>query len=156
MPYRRFAMKTLIVYDSVHGNTEKIAQAIGEAVRGEAEVLRAGVVDPAELKTVDLLFVGAPTYGGRASPAMQGFLKKLQGSTLEGIDVAAFDTRLTAGWVRIFGYAAGRIGKSLEKMGGTLIASPEGFFVKGTEGPLKEGELERAAQWAEEIVKSKE
>jgi len=149
-------MRTLVVYDSVHGNTEKIAQTIGDAVGGEVEVLRAGVVDPAELKTVDLLFVGAPTYGGRASPAMQGFLKKLQGSTLEGIDVATFDTRLTAGWVRIFGYAAGRIGSTLEKKGGTLIASPEGFFVKGTEGPLKEGELERAARWAEEIVKSKE
>ena len=149
-------MKTLVVYDSVHGNTEKIAQAIGEAVGGEVEVLHAGAADPSELKTVDLLFVGAPTHGGRASPGMQGFLKKLEGSTLEGIDVAAFDTRLTARWVRIFGYAAGRIGSTLEKMGGTLVASPEGFFVKGTEGPLKEGELERAARWAQEIVKSKE
>ncbi|HUW96158.1 MAG TPA: flavodoxin family protein [Anaerolineae bacterium] len=149
-------MKTLVVYDSVHGNTEKIAQAIGEAVGGDVEVLHAGVVDPAELKTVDLLFVGAPTHGGRASPAMQGFLKEVQGSSLAGTSVATFDTRLTARWVRIFGYAAGRIGSTLKKKGGTLIASPEGFFVKGTEGPLKEGEVERAAQWAEEIVKSKE
>lgn len=39
--------------------------------------------------------------------------------------------------------------------GGTLIASPEGFFVKGKEGPLKEGELKRAASWAKVIVKSK-
>jgi len=30
---------------------------------------------------------------------------------------------------------------------------PEPFFVEGTEGPLKEGELQRAAGWAEEIVK---
>ena len=149
-------MKTLVVYDSVHGNTEKIARAIGDAVGGDVEVLHAGAADPSALKTVDLLFVGAPTHGGRASPEMQGFLKNVQGSTLEGINVAAFDTRLTARWVRIFGYAAGRIGKTLEKMGGTLIASPEGFSVKGTEGPLKEGELERAAQWAQEIVKSNE
>ena len=28
---------------------------------------------------------------------------------------------------------------------------PEGFFVNGTEGPMKEGELERAAEWAKQI-----
>jgi flavodoxin I len=149
-------MKTLVVYDSVHGNTEQIARAIGEAVGGGAEVLRAEAVEPAELKTVDLLFVGAPTHGGRPSPAMQSFLKKVQGSALQGIDVAAFDTRLSARWVRIFGFAAGRIGSTLEKKGGALVASPEGFFVKGTEGPLKEGEVERAARWAQEIVKGRE
>jgi hypothetical protein len=33
--------------------------------------------------------------------------------------------------------------------------SPEGFFVKGTEGPLIEGEVERAAGWAKEMVESK-
>jgi len=65
--------------------------------------------------------------------------------------VAAFDTRLTTRLVGIFGYAAARIANSLKRNGGTLIASPEGFFVKGKEGPLKEGELERAARWAKEI-----
>jgi hypothetical protein len=33
--------------------------------------------------------------------------------------------------------------------------SPEGFLVKGTEGPLIEGEAERTAGWAKEIVESK-
>jgi len=28
---------------------------------------------------------------------------------------------------------------------------PEGFYVAGTEGPLKEGELERKAAWAGQI-----
>ena len=32
-------MKTLIVYDSVHGNTEKIARAIGDAIAGEVEAV---------------------------------------------------------------------------------------------------------------------
>jgi DNA-binding CsgD family transcriptional regulator len=48
--------------------------------------------------------------------------------------------------VGIFGYAAGKIAGSLKTKGGTLILSPEAFFVKGKEGPLKEGELERAAE----------
>lgn len=31
--------------------------------------------------------------------------------------------------------------------------SPEGFFVKESEGPLKEGELERAADWIKIAIK---
>jgi hypothetical protein len=42
---------------------------------------------------------------------------------------------------------AREIGKALEA-GGRLVAPPEGFAVEGTEGPLKQGELERAAEWA--------
>jgi flavodoxin len=32
-------MKTLVVYDSLYGNNETIAQAIGETLSGEVEVL---------------------------------------------------------------------------------------------------------------------
>jgi len=54
----------------------------------------------------------------------------------------------------VFGYAAGRIAGNLKRKGGTLIASTEGFFVTGSEGPLKEGELERAAGLAKGILES--
>jgi len=148
-------MKTLVVYDSVYGNTEKIAKAIGDAITGEVEVLRVGDVNSSELKTFDLLIVGCPTHGGRPTQPMQDFLKGVPEPALKGSNIAAFDTRLPTRWVRIFGYAAGRIAGSLKKKGGTLIGSPEGFFVEGTEGPLKEGELERVAGWAKEIVESR-
>ena len=149
-------MKALVVYDSLYGNTEKIAQAIGDGIAGEVRVVRVGEVVVSELKTLDLLFVGAPTHGGRASEPMREFLDKVQAPGLEGINVAAFDTRLTNKWARIFGFAAGRIAKNLKKKGGTLIGSPKAFYVEGTEGPLKEGELERAAGWAKDIVESAE
>jgi len=145
-------MRTLVVYDSVHGNTRIIAQAIGDAIPGEVKVLRAGQVNDSELKTVNLLIVGAPTHGGRPSDAMKGFLDTALANAFEGMNVAAFDTRLTARWVRIFGYAAPRIASRLTEKGGTLIGSPGGFFVKGRRGPLTEGEVERAAAWAKEIV----
>jgi len=148
-------MKTLIVYDSVHGNTEKIARAIGEAIPGEVKVLRVGEVNPSELEALDLLIVGSPTQGGRPTKAMQGFLSEAPVSSLNGVDVAVFDTRMQMKFARIFGYAAGRIAESLKKKGGNLIGRPEGFFVKGPEGPLNEGEVERAASWANEIAKGK-
>jgi hypothetical protein len=58
-------------------------------------------------------------------------------------------------FVRLFGskaYAARRIADGLKKKGGELVVPPEGFYVEGTEGPLTEGELERAAYWAEQII----
>jgi flavodoxin I len=141
-------MKALVVYDSTYGHTEKIARAIGEAIGGQ--VLRAGEVNPADLKGFDLLIVGSPTHGGRPTPEIDGLLKA--SPALEGVNVAAFDTR-TAKWSWIFGYAAPRIARSLTRSGGKLLSPPEGFFVLGTQGPLKDGELERAAGWGKGIVR---
>ena len=138
-------MKALVVYDSTHGNTEKIAQAIGEAVGGQ--VRRVGEVNPADLKGFDLLIVGSPTHGGFPTPGIDGLLQALP--ALQGVNVAAFDTRTKR---TIFGYAAPRIARRLERNGGKLLAPAEGFFVLGMEGPLKDGELERAAGWAKGIA----
>lgn len=150
-------MKALIIYDSVYGNTEKIARAIAEAITpsNEVKILRAGEANPLELVSIDLLIVGSPTHAGRPMPATQDLLNKVPKLSLQGINVAAFDTRIPTKLVGVFGYAAGRIAGNLKRKGGTLIASPEGFFVTGNKGPLKEGELERAAGWAKAILESK-
>jgi len=150
-------MKALIVYDSVYGNTEKIARAVAEAITPayEVKVLGVGEANPSELASADLLIVGSPTHAGRPTPAVQDLLNKVPKLSLQGINVAAFDTRITTKLVRVFGYAAGRIARNLKGKGGTLIASPEGFFVTASKGPLKEGELERAAVWVKGMLESK-
>ncbi len=149
-------MRVLIIYDSVFSNTEQIAQAIGNALgsQKDVEILRVNIVKIEQLTGLKLLFVGSPTLGGRPTQAIQDFLNKVSDATFKGINVVAFDTRLSTRMVGIFGYAAGRIAECLEKKGGTLIAPPEGFFVKGKKGPLKDGEFERAASWAKAIVMS--
>ena len=152
-----FLMKALIVYDSVYGNTEKIARAIAGALAssGEAKVLGAGEVNPSELESVDLLIVGSPTQGGRPTPAIKELLNKIPANALKNVSVASFYTRFSTRLVGILGYAAGKIAGSLKTKGGTLILSPEALFVKSKEGPLKDGELERAAVWAKGILESK-
>jgi flavodoxin len=144
-------MNALIVYDSQYGNTEKIARAIGDAIPG-ARVLHASKAEPSELETVDLLIVGSPTHGGRPMAAVQAFIMKAPATTIKGINVAAFDTRFSSRLAKVFGYAAGRIANPLNRKGGNLLVEPEGFFVEKTKGPLKEGELERAASWAEDVL----
>jgi flavodoxin I len=149
-------MKALIVYDSVYGNTEKIARAIAEAITssGEVKVLQAGEANSSALESLEFLIVGSPTHAGRPTPAVQDLLNKVNKPALQGVNVAVFDTRSQAKFARIFGNAAGRIAGHLTKKGGVLVASPEGFFVTGTKGPLKEGELERAAGWAKGMLES--
>jgi len=146
-------MKILVIYDSTYGNTAKIARAIGDAVTGEVEILPVVAANSAELNSSDILIVGSPTQGGRPTKLMQAFLDSIPESALKSIKAVAFDTRLSNKLVSVFGYAAGRIADILTKKG-ALILSSEGFFVKGKEDSLKEGELERAAGWAREILKN--
>ncbi|MFW6056409.1 MAG: flavodoxin family protein [Chloroflexota bacterium] len=144
-------MKALIVYDSVHGNTQKVAQAIGDVIEGEVSVCRVGEATAADFKSLDLLVIGSPTHGGRPTPAIQGFVNDLPGP-VSNVKVAVFDTRMPAGWVKIFGFAANRITKALKGKGWSMDTRPEGFYVKGREGPLKDGELQRAALWARALA----
>jgi flavodoxin len=157
-------MKATVVYDSVFGNTGKIAQAIGQALGSpeDVEVVQAGDVTPEHLAGLALLIVGSPTRQFSPTGATTNFLKSIPKNGLKGVKVAAFDTRFTesaiervrilAFFVKIFGYAAKPIAGRLEKKGGELAVPPEGFYVGDTEGPLLEGELERAADWAKRIL----
>lgn len=146
-------MKTLVIYDSVHGNTEAIARAVGGAVAGEIRVLQVGQVSSEDVGAVDLLILGSPTLGGRPTETMQRFLKSVPQPTAGG-RAASFDTRFSARWVRIFGFAADRMASALKKRGWTIAAAPQGFTVDGREGPLRQGEAERAAEWAGRIAKA--
>ena len=156
-------MKALVVYDSVFGNTEKIAQAIGEALGSPEDVgtLRVGDVKPEQMVDLDLLIVGSPTRAFRSTPATSNLLRGIPANHLKGVKVAGFDTRFAVDektpailrfLVKIFGYAAEPISAKLVKKGGELAIAPEGFFVGDTEGPLTEGELERAAAWAKQVA----
>jgi flavodoxin len=162
-------LKALIIYDSRYGNTEKIAHAIGDGLAeglgasGSVQVLPAGEALADQLAGWDLLIVGAPTHGSHPSPPMREFLDRVPDKGLPGVQVVAFDTRTDMdalnGAMRWFGkfldrlgYAAPKISASLEAKGGQVVRPPEGFIVQGTEGPLEEGELERATSWGRQIV----
>jgi flavodoxin len=156
-------MKALIIYDSVFGNTERIARAIGSAFgsQQDIEILQVSNVMPQQLTGLKLLVVGSPNRGFRPTPAIKSLLGRIPVNGLKGVKVAAFDTRISVNdiesrigrfFVNRFGYAAQPIADRLKKKGGELTIAPEGFFVKGTEGPLKEGELDRAADWAKQIM----
>ena len=147
-------MNTLVLYDSQYGNTERIAQAIAATLDGFGEA-RAVLVDqtnPAEFNSLDLLVVGSPTQGWRQTPAIQSFLEETSSEALGSLAVALFDTRFRLPRFMTGSDAKVMAGKLREK-GVLLFVAPESFFVKGTEGPLRDGELERASTWARMFAK---
>ncbi len=150
----------LVIYDSVFGNTEKIAHAIGEALE-DATVKKVTDVEASDLADLEILFIGSPTRGFRPTPAIMDFFKNLPPNALNRVKAAAFDTRfplenVDSGFLRfmikLFGYADEKIAKKLEKAGAYLALKSTGFGVKDTEGPLYEDELERAKNWARIIL----
>lgn len=159
-------MKALVIHHSFFGNTEKIAKAIGAALAetGEVEVLAVGEMSPELLEGLDVLVVGSPTRAFSPVPEIKGWLKKLPKDALNGVDVAAFDTRVELEDVgsrplrfiiKLFGYAAEPMASLLAKAGGSHRVEPAGFGVMGTEGPLKEGAEERAKEWARSIAEAR-
>lgn len=145
-------MGIIVAYDSVFGNTEKIAKVIGGALPAGSEITRADQVSAAALEQANILVVGSPTHGGRPTEAVKGLLGRIPEGAAKKMNVATFDTRMPGRFAKIFGYAADRIAADLTAKGAAMVLPPEPFYVKGRNGPLKEGELEHAAEWARKLI----
>jgi hypothetical protein len=168
-------MNALVVYESIYGNTRAIAEAVAEGLGGATVVSVA--TSPADLAEVDLLLVGGPTHmhglatnrsrqmavegahedkgthvepDAAEGPGLRGWLAGLP--ERKGARAATFDTRLDkAPWFT--GVASRGIAKRLRHVGYEIV-STESFLVKDGEGPLEEGELDRARAWGAELAGS--
>jgi hypothetical protein len=172
-------MKAVVAYESVYGNTRQIAEAVAAGLEplGEVEVMSVNHGDAGVADAADALIVGGPTHmhglatsmsrkqaaqaaeeeedvsvepGAADGPGLRKWLAQRSGN---GRPAAAFDTRLDRSPV-LTGAAARGIAKRLRRRGYQVIADPESFLVEDSEGPLAEGELDRARSWGESLVDS--
>jgi hypothetical protein len=158
-------MKALVVYESMFGNTELIAQAVAQELESAFDVTLAPAHDIPSADGVDLLVVGAPTHafslsrpGTREDAVRQGSTRRPDVGLREYLDVspmltcaaAAFDTRVDK--PRLPGSAARRAHRRLRRLGCRLPTAPESFRVSGTRGPLLPGEVDRARRWAGRVA----
>jgi hypothetical protein len=156
--------RAVVVCESMFGNTRAIAEAIAESlVQGFDRVEVFDVADaPSTFEGVCLLVVGAPTHAfgmsrpstrqaavdqGAPTGAARGVREWLAAvdRPSTAIRAAVFDTRVRKPLVP--GSAAQAVRRRLRRLGFDVFA-PVSFGVTGTPGPLVEGELDRARQWA--------
>ena len=157
-------MSTLIVYESMWGNTRTVAEAVAEGFGSDGRVVRAADAPVPLPADVDLLVLGAPTHAfslPRASTRRDAAAKGAPGETESGVrewlgrleasdhvDVATFDTRV--GSVRhLPGSAARAAGKAVRRHHLGRLVGTVSFYVDDMAGPLAEGEVDRARAWGQ-------
>ena len=147
-------MNTLVIYFSKYGNTHKVAEIIGTKcqMNGNTRVLSLGDVNPTDLVNIDLVIMGTPTHRMNLPEAARGAFDQLPKRILKGKLVAAFDTSYKMNEFLERFTAAKKLARKLRKLGGKRLVPPETFYVIEKEGPLYEGELERAKSWADLIL----
>ena len=165
-------LRALVAYESMFGNTERVARAVAAGLRLEGvdtTVVNVCDAEPADLADVDLLVVGAPTHGfslsrpvtrhdavrqgGRGDAERVGMREWL--ATLEVADrpilAATFDTRVTK--VRYLPASASRrAARALAEQGHRMVSAPMGFLVQDVSGPLESREIDRAIAWSRRVA----
>lgn len=169
-------MRTVIVFESMFGNTEHFAQEIaGGLSAAGAEVTIADVrcATPEDLGPCDLLVVGAPTHAfslsrastrqdavrqgaepARAALGIREWLATLDGafpSASERPAVAVYDTRVDK-VRRLPGSAAKKAARVMRSQGFHIVDRPTSFYVADLKGPAAPGEDEKARTWAGRLV----
>ncbi|MGW5055656.1 flavodoxin family protein [Actinokineospora sp. NPDC004072] len=157
--------RTLVVFESMFGNTREIAAVIadGMAAAGPVTLVEVGAAPDRLPDDVGLLLVGGPTHafgmsrrrtresarqqagGPLVSPGrgVREWLAELQGRP--EVVAHAFDTRMR---VRGLPGSAARGMRRALRHAGFTVGEAETFWVTGTPGPLVAGEIDRAAAWA--------
>ena len=157
-------MKTLVIFDSQSGNTERLAEVIARQLGADRPLWAADGAAKAALELGDwgLRIIGSPTQHQTVSPTMRALLQGAPDAALKHAHVAAFDTRYRM--LRLLsGSAADWIATRVVRAGAVLLVAPESFFVERDAPPLGEhrkhnherleaGEEERALAWASALV----
>lgn len=141
-------MKVLVVYDSNFGNTKLIAEEVAGHLGNDVRTLSVRELNSREMAGVDLLVLGSPINGWKATETTMKILEGFREHDFDGIKFSTFDTR-----VKMFIHedAKDKLAEVIVEKGGELVAEPREFYVTEGEGPLFDGEIESVAQWAQQL-----
>jgi menaquinone-dependent protoporphyrinogen IX oxidase len=148
-------VKGIVVFDTSYGNTKKIAETISETLKESGIGVDAFYVKDVKklsAKDYDFLVLGSPTRWGTMSFAFRGFLGKLKSKEWMNKPFGAFDTENPENIERKEGSAAEKIAEKLREKQMTQLVPVLKAVVLGWKGPLQEGEIERAKEYARELA----
>jgi len=139
-------IKTLVLYDSLFGNTKKIAMSLSRGLEAGGLHVDSSSIDNfdiGKLNNYDIIGIGGPTHYHGASKKMKSFLKSIKNLKIEGKYGFAFETK---GEFRLAGSAAKRITRYLRKIKIKILHSTITGIVLDQEGPLKDNTLDLMEQ----------
>ena len=148
-------MKGMVVYDSSHGNTRKIAETITATLKEsgiEADTIYVKDVKKPSAKDYDFLVLGSPTRFGTMSFTVKSFLGKINNKEWMNKPFGAFDTELRENIEKKEGSAAEKIADKLREKQMNQLLPVLKAVVLGMKGPLQEGEIERAREYARKLA----
>lgn len=134
--------KLLILYDSLYGNTKKVAMALSRGLEeGEIYVDTYTIqdFDISELKSYEVIGIGGPTHYHGVSDQMKRFLINIRHLKIQNKKGFVFETKAD---FRLAGSAAKKIMRSLKKMKIEIIHPIISGIVDNKEGPLQENTLD--------------
>jgi flavorubredoxin len=115
----------------------------------DVDCLNVKDADPGNVKNYDFVLAGSPTQWRRATMPITQFLNRFAKDEFQGKLAAAFDTQYQ---MRLSGNAANGIEKKLRKLGFKTVTPSLVIYVEAKENRLKEGELEKATKYAEDLA----
>lgn len=156
-------MSVLVVFESMWGNTRRVAEAAAEGLGEGVPVVSVSEAPVPLPQDVDTLVLGGPTHAfsmsrvstrqeagvkgadeGNVTCGMREWLEVLR--TRDHLRVATFDTRVAS--VRhLPGSAAKAAAREVRRRHLGQVIATESFYVADTAGPLLDGELDRARAW---------
>ncbi len=153
-------MKGIVVFDTSYGNTKAIAEAISETLKEsgiEADAFYVKDVKKLSAKDYSFLVLGSPTKFGTMSFAVKGFLGKVKSEEWMNKPFAAFDTENPENVERARienkeWSAAEKIAAKLKEKKMNQLLPVLKALVLDWKGPLVEGEIERAKEYAKRLA----
>jgi menaquinone-dependent protoporphyrinogen IX oxidase len=148
-------MKGIVAYDTSHGNTKTVAETISETLKESGvtvDTVYVKDVKNVSAKEYDFLVLGSPTKYWTMTLTMRNFLGKVKTKEWANRPFAAFDTEGPENIEKKRGSAAEKIAEKLKKKQMNQLLPVLKAVVLGWKGPLKEGEVERAKEYARELA----
>jgi menaquinone-dependent protoporphyrinogen IX oxidase len=148
-------MNGVVVFDTSYGNTKTIAETISETLKEsgiEVDAFYIKDVKKLSAKDYNFLVLGSPTKFGTMSFTVKGFLGKMKSKEWMNKPFAAFDTEnperiQNKEWSAAEKIAVKLVEKKMNQSMPVLKA-----VVLGWKGPLQEGEIERAKEYARRLA----
>ncbi len=170
-------MRTVIIYESLYGNTEQVAEELARVARehGTVDLVPVEEAGPETVVSADLVLIGGPTHvhgmswtatrqcGPQddapserrpgmdvAGPGLRQWFHRV--GRVDGVRAAAFDTRMEGPEI-LTGRASLGISRRLRHHGFAEVAAPRSFLVD-RDNVLLDGEAVRAGTWLLSVLSS--